>query len=271
MLSTAATVLSTAGRFVAHHAGITAFEYIPWGSAATMFTTHPKMMPRFLNQTEAIGIDEELFNDYQFSVDQLMELAGLSCASAIAECYPENKNVLICVGPGNNGGDGLVCARHLKLFGYQPEIFYPKRPAKTLYQNLTKQCELYDIPFLVECPQLEEMNKYSLIIDALFGFSFKPPTRPEFETIINHLTKITVPLVSIDIPSGWNVETGPENLETCLKPEMLISLTAPKQCAAKFQGKFHYLGGRFVPDNLAQKYNLNLPPFPGTQCWVRLA
>lgn len=40
---------------------------------------------RHLNQQEAISVDQELFNDYQFSVDQLMELAGLSCAHAIAQ------------------------------------------------------------------------------------------------------------------------------------------------------------------------------------------
>ena len=69
-------------------------------------------------------IDQELFNEYQFSVDQLMELAGLSCATAITRAYPvaslgsgsPDPTVLICCGPGNNGGDGLVCARHLKFF-----------------------------------------------------------------------------------------------------------------------------------------------------------
>ena len=38
---------------------------------------------------------------------------------------------------GNNGGDGLVCARHLHHFGYQPSVFYPKRPNKLLYQVRT--------------------------------------------------------------------------------------------------------------------------------------
>lgn len=55
-----------------------------------------------------------------FSVDQLMELAGLSVASAILAEYPPDRcaNVLIVAGPGNNGGDGLVAARHLYHFGY---------------------------------------------------------------------------------------------------------------------------------------------------------
>nr|CAG4641937.1 EOG090X0AXR [Eurycercus lamellatus] len=231
-------------------------------------------MPRYLNQNEAIQIDEELFNDYHFEVDQLMELAGLSCASAIAEGFPElkNKNVLICVGPGNNGGDGLVCARHLKMFGYKPEIFYPKRPEKKLYINLTKQCEMFDIPFLKDCPELEEMNtNYSLVVDALFGFSFKPPVRPDFTQIIHNLVNTNLPICSIDIPSGWDVETGPpgDKAEN-LKPLMLISLTAPKLCAQFFKGKFHYLGGRFVPEKLAAQYSLNLPSYPSTSTCVRL-
>lgn len=74
------------------------------------------------SQSEAIAIDQELFNDYKFSVDQLMELAGLSCATAVARGFPRDSfgqsdpQVLVVCGPGNNGGDGLVCARHLKLF-----------------------------------------------------------------------------------------------------------------------------------------------------------
>lgn len=72
------------------------------------------------SQTEAINVDQELFNEYGFSVDQLMELAGLSVAISIVKSYSEQSfkdgtTLLVC-GPGNNGGDGLVAARHLKLF-----------------------------------------------------------------------------------------------------------------------------------------------------------
>ncbi|XP_032786858.1 NAD(P)H-hydrate epimerase isoform X4 [Daphnia magna] len=224
--------------------------------------------PRYLKQAEAIKLDEELFN--YFGVEQLMELAGLSCASAIAEEYPESKNVLVVVGPGNNGGDGLVCARHLKMFGYLPEIFYPKRPAKILYENLTKQCELFEIPFLSSFPAQEELNtKYSLIVDALFGFSFKPPIRQEFSEIINTMIQTSTPCCSIDIPSGWDVENGPVDPTNHLNPAMLISLSAPKLCASFFRG-IHYLGGRFIAPALATKYELNLPNYPSTQNCVRL-
>jgi hypothetical protein len=76
-----------------------------------------------------------------------------------------------------------------------------------------------------------------------------------------------LPVASIDIPSGWDVEKGCPK-ENGLKPQLLISLTAPKLCSRDFQGKHHYLGGRFLPPALAQQYSLQgLPAFPGTsQC-----
>lgn len=53
-------------------------------------------------------------------------------------------------------------------------------------------------------------------------------------------------LVAIDCPSGWHVEDGDASGEG-LRPDMLISLTAPKRGARHFDGAHHYLGGRFVP------------------------
>uniref|UniRef100_A0A2K5CL50 NAD(P)H-hydrate epimerase n=1 Tax=Aotus nancymaae TaxID=37293 RepID=A0A2K5CL50_AOTNA len=165
---------------------------------------------KYLSQEEAQAVDQELFNEYQFSVDQLMELAGLSCATAIAKAYPPTSmsrsppTVLVICGPGNNGGDGLVCARHLKLFGYQPTIYYPKRPNKPLFTALVTQCQKMDIPFLGEMPSepmvIDEL--YELVVDAIFGFSFKGDVREPFHSILRVLKGLTVPIASIDIPSG---------------------------------------------------------------------
>ncbi|XP_006895814.1 PREDICTED: NAD(P)H-hydrate epimerase [Elephantulus edwardii] len=230
---------------------------------------------KYLSQEEAQAVDQELFNEYQFSVDQLMELAGLSCATAIAKAYPSTSmsrsppTVLVICGPGNNGGDGLVCARHLKLFGYQPTIYYPKRPNKPLFTALVTQCQKMDIPFLSEMP-LEPMlidELYELVVDAIFGFSFKGDVREPFQSILKVLKGVTVPIASVDIPSGWDVEKG--NSEG-LQPDLLISLTAPKKSATQFTGRYHYLGGRFVPPALEKKYQLNLPPYPDTECVYRL-
>ncbi|XP_046544272.1 NAD(P)H-hydrate epimerase-like isoform X3 [Haliotis rubra] len=206
-----------------------------------------------------------------------MELAGYSCAVAIARCFPidnmskDNGAVLVCCGRGNNGGDGLVCARHLKLFGFKPSIYYPKQNNKALFESLRRQCEGMDMPFLSFFPSDPQLIKdsYNLIVDALFGFSFKPPARPEFASTLEKLKTIQddVHICSIDVPSGWDVESGdPDGIQ----PELLISLTAPKLCARHFKGKHHYLGGRFVPKTLEQRYSLNLPAYPGTECVIEL-
>lgn len=229
---------------------------------------------KFLNQNEAQNIDIELFNDYKYTIEQLMELAGLSVASAVCKSFPldslsnPNKKVLVCCGPGNNGGDGLVAARHLKIFGYSPEIYYPKRPNKDLFLNLTLQCKRQFIPFIEEMPDAGCINEqYNFLVDAIFGFSFRGDVRPPFDSVIDVLKSVSVPIASVDIPSGWNVENG--NSEG-IKPDVLVSLTAPKLCAATFKGEHHYLGGRFVPKALEEKYHLDLPYFPGADCVVLL-
>ncbi|XP_035738965.1 NAD(P)H-hydrate epimerase-like [Vespa mandarinia] len=247
-------------------------------SCLTIKRLEHKKMVKYLNQSEAINIDKDLFERYKFSLDQLMELAGQSCAIAIAKSYPLSNNssdrILICCGPGNNGGDGLVCARHLKHFGYSPEIYYPKETDNQLYKNLLHQCKENDITileskFIIDKDPVELLNGFRVIVDALFGFSFKPPVRDTFVPIMKILKAASIPICSIDIPSGWDVENGP-SLKDDICPEMLISLTAPKMCAHKFKGKFHYLGGRFVPKKLALAYNLNLPMYPGTDLIVSL-
>lgn len=243
---------------------------------------------KYLSQEEAINLDKELFDEYAFSVDQLMELAGHSVACVVARCYPlinYNKPV-ICCGPGNNGGDGLVCARHLKLFGYEPTIICPKPGRGQLYQNLLTQCKKFEINIIDRVPNEPLSRLGNLIVDSIFGFSFKPPNRnPDFAKLLTAMHSSScdkIPLVSVDIPSGWNVEEGDTNLEKdqidiepelrlpALEPDCLVSLTAPKLGSRHFRGRFHYLGGRFCPRSLQHKYKLNLPSFPATDGVVSL-
>ena len=232
-------------------------------------------MVKYLTQQEAVNVDLELFNSYNYSVIQLMELAGLACAQAVAKVYPATAQpVLIVVGPGNNGGDGLVMARHLHLLGFTAHCFYPKQITDNqLYHDLVQQAKLSDVKFLESLPDLPTMSsQYSLVVDCIFGFSFKPPVRAQFVPILETLGSVGLPLVSVDIPSGWDVEAGPpsDGVTPVLRPDMLISLTAPKICAQSFSGREHYLGGRFVPRQLAEKYALDLPDYSGTELTVKL-
>lgn len=228
------------------------------------------MSLKFLSQKVAQAIDEELMSAAGgWSIDQLMELAGLSCAQAIEKVYKKESysRVLVCCGPGNNGGDGLVAARHLYHFGYSPTIFYPKRSSNDLYSRLVTQCNNLHIPFADQLSQV--LDRSDLVLDAIFGFSFSGEIRAPFGDVIQSLKETRLPIVSVDIPSAWDVEQGNVNGRG-FEPEMLISLTAPKLGARNFKGKYHYLGGRFVPPDLDKKYELNIPPYPGSEQVVEL-
>ncbi|PIA17588.1 hypothetical protein COEREDRAFT_91673 [Coemansia reversa NRRL 1564] len=220
---------------------------------------------KYLSQKVAQSIDVDLMAKYGYSIDQLMELAGLSVAESIAAEYQAGR-VLLCIGPGNNGGDGLVAARHLVQYGFHASLFYPVQPSKDLYKSLLRQCKAFKIPLVQDLAT--GVASSDLIVDALFGFSFKGSPRAPFDEVLETLRNTNKPIASVDIPSGWDVEAGdPQNTGLC--PDMLISLTAPKQCASGFKGRFHYLGGRFVPPEMAS--SLKIPEYPGTSNCLRLA
>ncbi|KAI0702264.1 YjeF N-terminal domain-like protein [Cytidiella melzeri] len=233
------------------------------------------MSIRYLTARLAQQIDEELMSTTgAFSLDQLMELAGLACAQTLATVYKHETHprVLVCCGPGNQGGDGLVAARHLGMFGYKPTIWMPKPGSKEIYQRLKAQCENMKIPIIAPSNETSTLRdalaRSDVVLDAIFGFSFQPPVRAPFDTALPLITNSQLPIVSVDIPSGWDVEKGNE-AGVGLEPDVLISLTAPKEGAKMFKGR-HFLGGRFVTKAMAEKFKLNLPEYPGTDQIVEL-
>lgn len=172
--------------------------------------------------------------------------------------------IFFSASPGNNGGDGLVAARHLVHFGFDATIVYPKRSTKTHFINLVKQCEDMGIPILDEINNVHCQQRYDIIVDAIFGFSFRGTApREPFSSAISNMVELQKDekklLVSVDVPSGWNVDGG-DLTGTSFSPDVLISLTAPKLSAKKFKGR-HFVGGRFLPPAIAEKYNIRVSAF----------
>ncbi|KAI6085239.1 YjeF N-terminal domain-like protein [Hypoxylon rubiginosum] len=217
-----------------------------------------------LSSKAAAALDKELMSTGAFSIDQLMELAGLSVSQVVYRVHPPNKGnrVLVACGPGNNGGDGLVAARHLRHYGYQPTIYYPKQSKNELYQRLAKQLEDLDVPFVDDFPTA--INSTDHIVDAVFGFSFSGEVREPFPAVIRAMEETKLPVTSVDAPSSWNIETGPpeSGLGSKFNPEFLISLTAPKPLVKHFKGR-HFVGGRFVSPAIAKKYDFEIPEYQG--------
>ncbi|KAI0018154.1 YjeF N-terminal domain-like protein [Xylariomycetidae sp. FL0641] len=217
-----------------------------------------------LSAKAAAALDQELMSTGAFSIDQLMELAGLSVSQVVYRVHPpsKGKRVLVACGPGNNGGDGLVAARHLRHYGYQPSIYYPKRSKNELYQRLAKQLEDLDVPFVDDFPAAVSSTDH--IVDAVFGFSFSGEVREPFPAVIKAFEETKLPVTSVDAPSSWNIETGPpkSGLGSTFHPGVLISLTAPKPLVQHFKGR-HFIGGRFVSPGIAKKYDFEVPEYQG--------
>ncbi|XP_073145256.1 pyridoxine/pyridoxamine 5'-phosphate oxidase 1, chloroplastic-like [Henckelia pumila] len=234
----------------------------------------------YLTQNEAAEIEELLVGRHGFSRDQLMELAGLSVASAIVEVYKpsEYTRVLVICGPGNNAGNGLAAARHLHHFGYKLQVCYPNCAPDPLYTGLVTQLESLSVPFPSIQSLTPELLNFDILIDAILGFSFQGNPGPLFDDLVENLVSLseqdqthgkTPVIVSVDVPSGWHVEDG-EITGKCMKPHMLVSLIAPKLCAKRFSGAHHFLGGRFVPPSILHNYELQPPPYHGTSMCVRI-
>lgn len=222
------------------------------------------MALRTLGPKAAAALDEELMSTGAFSIDQLMELAGLSVSQALYAFSPPTKTpkVLIACGPGNNGGDGLVAARHLFHFGYQPSVYFPKQGKNELYARLRKQLEHLRIPFTEDFTS--ELGKTDVIVDAIFGFSFSGEVREPFPAVIKALAETKKSVLAVDAPSSWSIESGPpdEGPGKGYMPAALISLTAPKPLVKWFEGR-HFVGGRFVGKEVAERYGFDVPEYKG--------
>ncbi|GMT20882.1 hypothetical protein PFISCL1PPCAC_12179, partial [Pristionchus fissidentatus] len=215
-------------------------------------------------QKTAARVDELLMGSFGFLLPQLVEQAGLAAALAASRVFPRPSHAIVLAGPGNNGADGLVAARHLKLFGYECTVVYPRQPSNPLMESLKKQCEVFSIDILPDLPQLLPTSS-AFVVDAFFGFSFKPPVRPPFDSILKQIVDSKLPVISVDIPSGWDVESGPlTDGTTVLQPQALISLSVPKSGVRSFTGR-HFLGGRFLPPGLLSDLSISIPPYPGEE------
>jgi NAD(P)H-hydrate epimerase len=184
-------------------------------------------------------------------------------------------------GPGNNGGDGLVAARHLFHFGYRVTVCYPKRSGREpIYARLVTQLETLGVPFVdaaaLTTPNAEEdelKKSFDVVLDGMFGFSFSGSPRAPFDALLELLTPAhePPPIVAIDVPSGWSVDEGDTSPgKSGARPDTLVSLTAPKLGSKTFEGAHHFVGGRFLPPKLAAEYGLVLPEYEGADQCVRM-
>jgi ADP-dependent NAD(P)H-hydrate dehydratase / NAD(P)H-hydrate epimerase len=119
----------------------------------------------------------------------------------------------ILVGPGHNGGDALVVARELQFRGYEIWIYSPFSKLKELTSQHLQYAQSLGLPIYQTIEQLPDSD---LLIDGLFGFGLERNLTDFIASAINQLNELSVPIYSIDLPSGLHTDTG-EVLGTAIR------------------------------------------------------
>ena len=141
----------------------------------------------------------------RFPAHTLMQRAGLATARLALAIAPHARRIWIACGPGNNGGDGLEAAMHLQRWGKQPLVTWlgdeNHAPADALasFRNARDA----GVEFAAQPPEA-----YALCIDALLGIGASRAPDGKMADWVARMNAGTVPVLSIDLPSGLGADTG---------------------------------------------------------------
>jgi NAD(P)H-hydrate epimerase len=162
-------------------------------------------------------LDRRAVEVYHIPILVLMENAGRAVAQAALRHIHGRRRVLILAGPGNNGGDGLVAARHLHNAGAAVTVLL--LAAREQYQDAPAAqlaiVEAMKIPVETLTPGHAELRDWivaaapdDLLIDALFGTGLTRPVEGLAAEVIRAANATRHPILAVDIPSGLDCDTG---------------------------------------------------------------
>jgi NAD(P)H-hydrate epimerase len=173
----------------------------------------------------------------------LMENAGRGAADIIAEHYRGARNVLVLCGPGNNGGDGFVSARHLDARGYSVTVISVRPPGD--YRNEARFAAAAAEKTGIRILQSDGLGdgdissavaEADVVVDALLGTGFSGVPRGGARRLIE-LSSGHGHIAALDIPSGVNADTG-ETDGVSVRAELTIAFLAEKPGHAVAPGMF---------------------------------
>lgn len=164
----------------------------------------------------------------------LMEHAAEKVFEYLQACNDQEPVMIIC-GPGNNGGDGLALARLLCAFTKREVKVWLMAPSEKLTadgRTYYEICSKLGVNMTLvndenEQRMLDEIEKQTLIVDALFGTGLSRPVEGRYKKVIEAINKSHTKVVSIDIPSGIDGVTGKVQ-GICICADVTITFMAPK-------------------------------------------
>ncbi len=137
----------------------------------------------------------------------LMERAGVAAGERARALAGEGRGVLVLAGPGNNGGDALEVAAHLKRLFYRVDVVFPGDAARHSAdaKSALKKWSVADGRLLQAIPA---DTRYDLVVDGLFGIGLERPITGRYAELIEQANGLPSRKLALDIPSGINADTG---------------------------------------------------------------
>ncbi len=201
---------------------------------------------------EMRALETRAAQEYGLTSQILMENAGRSAAEILARYIAEKDNArpldelafLVLVGPGNNGGDGMVMARYLEQWGGHISAYHWKE------QHLTvrgREIAAEDAAATLE----EALHQCDYVLDALLGTGHSRPLPDSMRSLLGRVNqerekRDTLRIAAVDLPTGLNPDTG-EVDPGAIKADITITLACPKLGFFFFPGR-EYIGELYVGD-----------------------
>ncbi len=189
-----------------------------------------------LSREQVRRVDQLAIERYGISGLVLMENAGRNAASIISDTYGQAGKVFLCCGPGNNGGDGCVIARHLHNAGWSVRLMITGNASRMTGDTKANYAIIEAMRFetlIAEAWQaqralVESIRSDELVVDALLGTGFGGQVRsPTAELIHSMNDTARRAIVAIDVPSGLDCNTGAASNAT-IQADLTITFVASK-------------------------------------------
>lgn len=206
-------------------------------------------------------VDRLMVDTYHIGLRQMMENAGRGLAELARTILGGNvqgRPITVLCGPGNNGGGGMVAARHLHNWGAR---LNPVLAAKTERLKDVPAEQWSVLQALHLDPERFELRSSDLLVDALLGYGSAGDPRSPVREWIEQANASGVPILALDSPSGLDTTTGRPG-QPCIRAEVTMTLALPKtgllaERARDYVGRL-YLADIGVPPELYRQLGIEV-------------
>lgn len=215
----------------------------------------------WLTTVQMVEVDRLMIEEWHINLTQMMENAGRNLAEIVKHFLGgsiSGKHIVVLSGTGNNGGGGMVAARHLHNMGAAVEV--------TVIGSIThiKDVPTHQLSIIQKMGLLTSnplLDRADVIIDAIIGYGLTGDPRPPVAEWIKLANASQNSIIALDTPSGLNTTTGVPS-KNCIRADVTLTLALPKVGlktpeARPFVGNL-YLADISVPPELYASPSLGL-------------